>query len=613
MYYAADETNDFFHLLVAYDRETFEEIGSVSFSEINATVSVEQIDDELFFVCYGHEIPWDEITTYFGYEYFIFDGALNQIARFELVDRGEIYNVYRVPGTTRLLCIDKQQLIEIDYEKQDAVPLADIVEYGSSDYAWGLTWLGGPSYHTLAFFTDSTHVDGGYVSGVIVDIDKGTTKKTGNSETLGYMYDPDSGRYVRTCYSTPTSVTVRDKDGKDICTINLESASETEIISVDWTRNVLITGYSIYDFNSNMGKLKIYRCYSIETGELISDLMINSLEDDSAIFAIDEERGLAFIPGGSPDIYGFSTRVIYAWDYMEDSIGDDDCTIARTTNLRQSFHPGLEELRRELEDTYGINIYMGKEIEGSDFGYNLSVVEYEEDIYFGLTNIKEALSIYPDGFFKQLSDSGTIKSLGFYLCGDIKSIGDGVSNAIGLATYMGYERSLALDITYKSEFVKTIHHEISHWIDRFIQDREALGVISDYEEGFAALNPVQNYYLYSYDNYYDKGTYTFWGGGYDYRNMYSVDSYSRTFPTEDRARLFENVIEPDNYDFYRSRGVIKKLDYYFTCIRATFDTTGWPEKTVWEQRLDDWKREYDTKQKRFDEEKDEKDKGPGVG
>ena len=70
-------------------------------------------------------------------------------------------------------------------------------------------------------------------------------------------------------------------------------------------------------------------------------------------------------------------------------------------------------------------------------------------------------------------------------------------------------------------------------------------------------------------------------------NAYFMDNYSLTFPTEDRARIFEYAMDSDYswIDWNQTPHLKAKLNYYAGCIRAAFDTTGW-ENVPWEAYLD---------------------------
>ena len=66
---------------------------------------------------------------------------------------------------------------------------------------------------------------------------------------------------------------------------------------------------------------------------------------------------------------------------------------------------------------------------------------------------------------------------------------------------------------------------------------------------------------------------------------YSTFSYALTFPTEDRAVLMAAAMEQNSWDFEAGSGRRAKMQFYADCIRDCFDTTGWPQTTMWEQVL----------------------------
>ena len=66
---------------------------------------------------------------------------------------------------------------------------------------------------------------------------------------------------------------------------------------------------------------------------------------------------------------------------------------------------------------------------------------------------------------------------------------------------------------------------------------------------------------------------------------YFVDTYARTYPTEDRARTFEYAMAGWDWVFTEQEPLREKLAYYAACIRDAFDTAGWPDVTTWEQPL----------------------------
>ena len=55
---------------------------------------------------------------------------------------------------------------------------------------------------------------------------------------------------------------------------------------------------------------------------------------------------------------------------------------------------------------------------------------------------------------------------------------------------------------------------------------------------------------------------------------------------EDRARIFEDAMLSGAGVYADRPALWLKLDSFSRAIRAHFDTTGWPEKTAWEQALE---------------------------
>ena len=73
----------------------------------------------------------------------------------------------------------------------------------------------------------------------------------------------------------------------------------------------------------------------------------------------------------------------------------------------------------------------------------------------------------------------------------------------------------------------------------------------------------------------------------DVEHIYFIDSYSKTYPTEDRARIIEYSMVPDayTYEYFESSHLQEKLDYLCDCIRECWNSSGWVGKTQWEQFL----------------------------
>lgn len=149
-----------------------------------------------------------------------------------------------------------------------------------------------------------------------------------------------------------------------------------------------------------------------------------------------------------------------------------------------------------------------------------------------------------------------------------------------------YERgawqNIALDIRLAYELDGIVCHELWHATENHI-------LSCDYSlftvEGWAQLNPQSFSYYEGYDySDPDSRRWTYYSGGDE--GVYFVDGYSRTFASEDRARIMEFFMtrDDDAQELIKSPAIKKKLQHMSSAVRSVFDTSGW-ESVRWERLL----------------------------
>ncbi len=261
------------------------------------------------------------------------------------------------------------------------------------------------------------------------------------------------------------------------------------------------------------------------------------------------------------------------------------------------YYGKLSEYADYLSKKYGVDIYIGENAVISFFDYAVTALEDETATYQALTALEDALSLYPENFFNQFKDTSP-GGIGIYITGSISSIISGnIDNPVGFAINNG-KQHIVLNGQYIESIRRTFTHELAHAIDTRL-----FNLIID-DDGFyfnddqwGELNPKGFAYYY---NYLDENgeSYQYSGStentplseAYDKRGdideVYFVDSYSKTFPTEDRARLMEySLLREGPPDYMKGKHIQTKLKYYYSAIRKVWDTTGWPEVTSWEKVL----------------------------
>lgn len=253
----------------------------------------------------------------------------------------------------------------------------------------------------------------------------------------------------------------------------------------------------------------------------------------------------------------------------------------------------LTERAQEMEETYGVRIFLGEEAEYAPFpDYSLTSSEELWAISDALDVVETALGYYPEGYLEQLGGD-SVRDICFYLCGRMTPLDASVSidDPGGLSCQVDNLELLAFNVEYIR--VQDVVHELTHVLDHWLWEEGTLD-----ETVWNSFNPTDFSYYYAYvdengQSYELSGStkYTTWDQAWysgDVDSVYFIDPYSTTFPTEDRARLMEYLLAnswgvPDSS--FASSHLQAKLSYYFQCIRDTFDTTGWPEQTSWEQAL----------------------------
>lgn len=247
--------------------------------------------------------------------------------------------------------------------------------------------------------------------------------------------------------------------------------------------------------------------------------------------------------------------------------------------LSADLHP-LKERTDKLEKKYGLEIFIGEECGRYAGGYSVNLHLNYYEVEDSIDVIESALEKYPLGFFEQFK-TDYIQGVNLYLAGYMEGIDEGtVAGAGGFKTLNDSRICIYLNCSEFDNLETKFHHEVAHGIDDVIQ-------WSDYtllsNEEWEKLNPKTGMYTFSYNEfgYSENDMYVYVDNRDDVtvKDTYFVDFYAMTFPTEDRARIFENVMTSENLevDFDEAPYLKAKLNYYADCIRTTFDTTGWGE------------------------------------
>lgn len=229
-------------------------------------------------------------------------------------------------------------------------------------------------------------------------------------------------------------------------------------------------------------------------------------------------------------------EVIYIWNYKEENVLNRNMKVYNKIDYR---FDNIKKIN-ELNEKYGINIYAYDE--SVRYFYDFYALPSNDDalIKSTLSHMEKILSNFNKTFFKSFK-FGKNNGVKIYLNKKLgpSDINTQISNPAGYTSKINNDYIIAIDIS-SGNFEQTFCHELMHTIENNMDDlyvESKINFLPFYSWG--SLNPSKHSYQYSYVE----------ASSYDYTigsemPVYFVDYYSHTFPTEDRARIFENFCAP---------------------------------------------------------------------
>jgi len=268
--------------------------------------------------------------------------------------------------------------------------------------------------------------------------------------------------------------------------------------------------------------------------------------------------------------------VLCCWDVSACEASD---TVARIGKRYTAEDPDLEGLAQcrtradALEERFGVDILLHREpIEPYDYAFTFEYqVSAIEDC---LDALETAMEKFPEGFFEtaaSVTESGTFHiSLVRAMEGTEFNT---VTDAVGLQYWIEGDAYIAL--LSQSGLEQNFYHELSHALDTYVYAN------SIHYDFWADNNPKGFDYDYSYTEYENH-----WDSPYlEPETRAFIDSYSMTYPHEDRARVLEYAMTDGNADYFTTETMQAKLKQLCLGIRQAF---GWKKcegTFLWEQYL----------------------------
>lgn len=360
----------------------------------------------------------------------------------------------------------------------------------------------------------------------IYNIDKKTTDYLDNS-----IIEPINNGYMLYNYKDNKVIIKKENEKK----YYLNSKNETSNIKVNNDGTKLIT------FNDDSKELKIY---DLENNKIINKIILNlSSEEFISLFILNDLAYAVVTNGISYDLY--------VWNYKENTLNESMISHSDSKSKINSY-----ELVTKIKNEFNVNMYIYEK--GVRFFNDFyALPSYDDELtYDSLSKTYKMLSNFNKEFYDKfyINDNNGIE---IYLTDKVapSDLNTQIKNPSAYSLVMNNTYIIALNINENS-YEKTLCHELMHTIENNMHDLYNNKILKN--EPFNKWNEY-NPKDFKYNNSYieeSNDRYTISSE----KDVYFIDSYSHTYPSEDRARIFEQFCKDESIIEKYSK-IKKKAEY----------------------------------------------------
>lgn len=242
----------------------------------------------------------------------------------------------------------------------------------------------------------------------------------------------------------------------------------------------------------------------------------------------------------------------------------------------------------------GLRVYCGRAgVEFNDpyqSGYTGEILENPILIHLALGMTKAFISQYPAGIFQEMVVE-PVRHIDLYFCGRLfPDAQNSIASAYGFTSQMGERRIVVMSLEDLDVLPQNLAHEFTHVMeDRIYACAQERGI--DYLTYWEALSPPDAYYYSYFDEAGEEvsdASSTAESAPEDLKEIWFLDAYSKTYPSEDRARILEYLFagEDSRYAFaFQGERLQRKAQYLCAVIRECFPSAGKAQYLPWEQMI----------------------------
>ncbi len=336
-------------------------------------------------------------------------------------------------------------------------------------------------------------------------------------------------------------------------------------------RNAAVTAYAPVD-----GSIQL-DYYDLETGLRCSSLCLAGRADPLSV--TDTADGSVYIllyseAYGCPVLYRWA-----AWETNALTVQDSSCYTGTYYTFDEPDLEGLAQCQvyaAALSEEFGIEILIWEDaVAVQPWDYDLEAEYLVPVIRQELTLLEQRLSQYPEGMLTDTASHFT----GIRLCLVRSLTGTAESgsteSAAGLQFLDGTDAYLVLAAGDTSQ--QALYHQLFHLMETHILTQS--NAFDQWDE----LNPSGFSYDYDYQANAQRDSGVYLEG--EYRAF--VDTFSMSFPKEDRARIMEYAMLPGQEELFQTATMQAKLLALCQGIREAYGLEKSSESYIWEQYLED--------------------------
>lgn len=332
----------------------------------------------------------------------------------------------------------------------------------------------------------------------------------------------------------------------------------------------------------------VFRLYDLHRGALLDTLTLPIKDSTLAIDQVEfvgEKQALLSVNDVETGAYA-----LYLWDF--DNQKPEDTTGIRRVAFQQ-IRAETDQHAAAIAQKHGITLNIRDR--GARFAsevYLGTPFDHELVLAYALDQVDRFFSSLPVGMVRELLVP-PYRRLALYLSGPIRpKTNSGISSAAGLCSDHGTERYIALD-TQDVGLLTNFAHEFMHLLeDRLwlLEEGNTPGILSAWDHLTTGSLPDRGYF-YAYhdeqgrewaDMQYTADDHA---PGDDPHQVWFIDAYARTFPMEDRARVFEQLYAGSPYakSLFTLPNLRRKAQALNAAIRQAFPSVNRAQSAPWEK------------------------------